>query len=86
MTEGHIKFSFLIAAGFLGIFFKIGLVSLWGLFLGILIAIIGPMAVSIYSSRARRKRNEQAMAVLAISLLKKAEGSHPTEKAGALDA
>ncbi len=86
MTQGQLKFLFLVVAGILGIFFRIGLVGLGGLFLGIFIAILGPMAVAFYGIRARRRRNEQAMAVLALTLLKQAEGPQLKDKPGALGA
>lgn len=73
MTEGQLKFVLLVMAGFLGIFFRIGIVGWWGLGSGLAIAILGPMTVTIYCARARRKRKERALQVYAAALLKQAE-------------
>ena len=75
MTEGQLKFVLLVVAGVLGIFFRLGIVQWWGLGSGIAIAILGPIAVTLYCARARRKRKEQALQIYAAALLKQAERS-----------
>ncbi len=77
MTQGQVRFSILIVAGFCGLFYKLGIFGFGSLILGILIAILGPMAVSLYHYRARSKRAEQAMAVLALTLEKQAAMQSP---------
>ena len=75
MTEGQLKFVLLVVAGFLGIFFRLGIVGWWGLGSGIAIAILGPIAVTVHCARANRKRKERALQIYAAALLKQAEGS-----------
>ena len=73
MTEGQFKFVLLVVAGFLGIFFRLGIVGWWGLGSGIGIAILGPIAVTVHSARANRKRKERALQIHAAALLKQSE-------------
>ena len=86
MTVGQIKFLILLVAGFLGLFFRMGLVGWWGLITGILTAIIGPIAVSIYDARANRRRKEQALQVLSMAMMKQAERRNAQNQSTSMDA
>ena len=73
MTDGQIKISMLTIAGVLAIMFRVGLVGWWGLVLAILIAVVGPITLALYTIRSNRKRTEQELIMVAAALMKQAE-------------
>jgi mannitol-specific phosphotransferase system IIBC component len=73
MTDGQIKISMLFLAGILAIMFRAGLIGWWGLILAILVAVLGPITLAIFTIRSNRKRTEQELILVATAMMKQSE-------------